>query len=833
MRYHAKIAVGLMMLLAANGTRAADSPPVRVVHEARADRPGGLYCFNRPPLRPAALLKLPIGSIKPQGWLRRQLELQAAGQLGRLQEISPFLKWEGNGWIDPQGTRGWEELPYWLKGYGDLGYVLGDQKIIAGARRWIDGILAAQQPDGWFGPTPLRTAFKPKPAAGRPAPQGTPDMWPHMPVLDALQSYHEFSGDARVIEFMTRYFRWQNSLPAAWFGGGYWPRMRFGDNLQSVYWLYNRTGDPWLLDLARKIHENMADWTSGVPNWHNVNIAQCFREPAQYWLQAGAAKCLDAAERNYQQVMGPYGQFPGGGFAGDENCRPGHGDPRQGIETCGIVEFMHSFHLLTRITGNPLWADRCEEIALNSLPAALTPDLKALKYLTCANQVQLDRKNKAPGIQNSGTMFAYSPHGYRCCQHNHGMGWPYQAQELWLATADGGLCTSLYAPSEVQAKVADGTEIRVVEQTDYPFGDQVRLQFSLPKAVSFPLWLRVPGWCEGATATINGQPVEMSVRPLSYAVLARTWADGDVLVLRLPMQVRVRTWEKNKSSVSVHYGPLSFSLAIQERWERYGNHKAWPEWEVFPASPWNYGLVLDRNQPARSIQVERADGPVPAQPFALQHVPLRLKAKAKKIPNWQLDRFGLAAVLQPSPVLSDEPEETVSLVPMGAARLRIASFPVIGSGPGARPWAPEPKPAFRASASHCFAADSVDAMCDSLEPQNSNDHGIPRFTWWPRKGDGQKPEWVQYDFDKPRRVSAVAVYWFDDTGNGHCRVPRSWRLLAKQGDVWRPVEGLSELAVKKDCYNRVSVPPIATSALRLEVQLQPGFSGGILEWRVE
>src|SRR5262249_31476152 len=151
-----------------------------------------------------------------------------------------------------------------------------------------------------------------------------------------------------------------------------------------------------------------------------------------------------------------------------ENCRPGFGDPRQGFETCGIVEFMHSFEMLTRITGSAVWSDRTEELAFNSLPAALTPDHKALHYLTCANQVQLDRENKAPGSQTGGPMCSYSPlEVYRCCQHNVSHGWPYYAEELWLATADQGLCASLYAACDVQAKLADGTAVQLTEATDY------------------------------------------------------------------------------------------------------------------------------------------------------------------------------------------------------------------------------------------------------------------------------------------------------------------------------------------------------------------------------
>jgi hypothetical protein len=128
----------------------------------------------------------------------------------------------------------------------------------------------------------------------------------------------------------------------------------------------------------------MARWDKGVINWHNVNIAQGFREPGVYYQQAGLEMFLQAAENNYEAVMKAYGQFPGGGFGGDENCRPGYTDPRQGFETCGIVEFMHSFEMLLKISGKSgLGADRCEELAFNSLPCGTHTGLErlALSYL--------------------------------------------------------------------------------------------------------------------------------------------------------------------------------------------------------------------------------------------------------------------------------------------------------------------------------------------------------------------------------------------------------------------------------------------------------------------
>jgi hypothetical protein len=630
------------------------------------------YVANRAPLLPSPFLKLPIGSITPKGWLRHQLELEAQGMTGHLPEISKWCRFEGNAWaaLDGQGHSGWEELPYWLKGYGDLGYVLRDEKIIREARRWIDAVLASQESDGWFGPRVLKTSLK-----------GQPDLWPHMVMLNVLQSFYEFSGDPRVIPFLLKYHHWLHAQPSDYFGNGYWPRIRFGDNIETAYWLYNRTGEPWLLDLTRKIHEHMQDWTSGVHNWHNVNIAQGFREPGVYYQQARDPKFLAAAEQNYLIVMSLYGQFPGGGFGGDENCRPGYHDPRQGFETCGIVEFMHSFQMLTKISGNPLWADRCEDIAFNSLPAALTPDGKGLHYLTCANQVQLDRRNKSPAIENEGTMFSYSPFEvYRCCQHNVSHGWPYYAEELWLATPDRGLCASLYAASEVSAKVGDGAAVIISEETDYPFSDVITFKIKTPTLARFPLYLRIPRWCEKASAKVNGQSVSRNSRPLSYVRIDRPWKDGDTVTLQLPRQVSLRTWQMNQNSVSVDYGPLTFSLKIGEKWTRSGTNNVWPEWEVFPTTPWNYGLELDLRHPAKSFTVEKKPGPLAANPFATDMAPLELHAKARQIPAWQQDKFGLVGPVPPSPVESNEPLATVSLIPMGSARLRITSFPVIGHG---------------------------------------------------------------------------------------------------------------------------------------------------------
>ncbi|MBM4030386.1 MAG: transcriptional initiation protein Tat [Planctomycetes bacterium] len=809
------------VLLAASVASAGGEARVSCVKAPPLDKANAFYVSNKPPLAPSPFVKLPIGAITPRGWLRHMLELEAEGMTGRLTEISPWCKAEGNAWLSPEGKghSPWEELPYWLKGFGDLGYVLRNERITAEARKWIEGIIGSQRDDGYFGPRSNLTHLN-----------GKPDVWPNMIALNALQSFHEFTGDKRVLGLMAKYFKWQFGVPEADFLLPFWQQQRAGDNLESVYWLYNRTGDADLLKLAAKIHRRMARWDQGVANHHCVNFAQCFRSPALFWMQAKDDKLRLAPYRNYDTFMGEFGQQPGGTYGADENARKGYTDPRQATETCGMVEYMHSFQMLLKVTGDPLWADRCEEIAVNSFPCSQPPDQKGLHYLTAANQPRLDRRNHAPGIQNGGDMFSYNPHGYRCCQHNVSHGWPYYAEELWLATPDNGLCASLYAACEVEAKVGDGTTVKIAETTAYPFGEVVGLAITAAKPIRFPLYLRVPRWCAAPTLMLNGKPLEVKAEPLAFLAVEREWKDGDKLELTLPTKLSVRVWAKHGGAVSIERGPLAFSLKIGEEWRKYGSDP-WPGFEVFPTTPWNYGLELDPANPEKSIEVEPVNKPVSLQPFTPEAAPITLRAKARKVPQWGFDRHALCATLQPSPAFTSEPLEEVTLIPMGCARLRISVFPTVSDKADAHKWAEQPQPAYVASASHCHPGDTTDALCDGQLPKSSIDRSIQRMTWWDHKGTA---EWVAYRFPKPRTLTWSDVYWFDDTGVGGCRVPASWRLLSKEGNDWREVklaEG-SSYGVAKDAFNKVAFEPITTSELRLEVKLQPAFSGGILEWRV-
>ena len=509
---------------------------------------------------------------------------------------------------------------------------------------------------------------------------------------------------------MTNFFKYQLSIPDTDFMKGYWEGLRGGDNLYSVFWLYNRTGDDFLMDLAKKIHRCMPSWESRnnphksgshprqnnpswydlLPDWHNVNVAQGFREPAEYFLLSKDSADLHASYDVFNIIREHFGQVPGGMFGADEVARPGYDDPHQGIETCGLVEEMNSDEQMLRISGNPFWADHAENVAFNMYPAALTADMKALRYFTAPNMVVCDDRDHSPGIMNSGPFFMMNPFSSRCCQHNHGQGWPYYAENLWMATPDNGAFAALYAACETKIMVGNGSEVTLQETTRYPFEEAVQISLSMKKPVTFPLYLRIPEWCGQASLEINGKAVTVAPAAGKIVLLERKWKNGDRITLKLPMKVSVQHWTKNHNSVSVNYGPLTFSLKIKEnyvkkesdqtaigdsKWQAGVDRSKWPSWNILPGSAWNYALVLDEKDPALSFRLEKKAWPKSDYPFTSDNVPLVLKAKARQVPQWELDQYGLCGELPDSPVMTDQPVVEVELIPMGAARLRVSAIP--------------------------------------------------------------------------------------------------------------------------------------------------------------
>ena len=668
-------------LIAASGMFTAQAQTSTVVDKPQTGTSTNYVGF-RAPLVEAPLLKLPVGSIKPQGWLREYLLRQKDGLNGKLGTVSDWLDKNNNQWLSDAGDHGWEEVPYWLRGYCSLAYILDDEEMKKEAQVWFDAVLSNLKSDGFLGPHNYEN--------------GNPELWAQMVMLWALQTYYEYSGDARVLPAMTDYFKWEMNVPDSQFLKGLWQEKRGGDNLWSVLWLYNRTGDESLLPLIEKLHKNTSNWAmdNDLPNWHGVNVAQGFREPATYYMYSKDPSMLQATYNSFNTMRNRYGQVPGGMYGADENARSGYFDPRQGAETCAVVEQMASDEILMGITGDPFWADHCENVALNTFTAALTPDMKALRYITSPNMAISDEKLHGPSIDNNlRGMLSMSPFSSRCCQHNHGMGWPYYAEHLVMATADNGLATMLYTANETTAKVgAEGKNVTLTQTTNYPFDENITITLASDGDVAFPLYLRIPEWANGATVKVNGQAVAAEGAAGKYVCLNRTWKNNDKVELTFPMEMSVDTWEQNKGSVSVNYGPLTLSLAIDENFEQHDSRdpefnqddshwqagvdaSLWPCYVLKPNSKWNYALVMDKGNKPANFNVNKKEWPSNNFPFTAESVPFEFTAVGVEIPSWGYDETGMTDLLPTKYAPRSEEKRNIRLIPMGAARLRISAFP--------------------------------------------------------------------------------------------------------------------------------------------------------------
>ena len=804
------------------GVSSANADTLTTVARPSPGSGSSLYPGNKDPLLASPFIRLPLGAVKPQGWLQKQLRLQADGFHGHLGEISSFLRKPNNAWLDPAGKGDcfWEEVPYWLRGFAATAFLLDDPALVAEAKAWLDPSLVGQRPNGYFGTEALSGLNGQE-----------PDLMPHLNMLYAYRFYYEYSGDKRILELMTRFFHYELTLDDSKFFRGGWGVSRNSDNMDMVYWLYNRTGDPKLLELGEKLMRTGQQWMDRIGGGHNVQTSQGFRKPAVFHQQNKDPKFLEIADTNWDALYAQYGQVPGGMFGGDEFARPGYGDPKQAIETCGAVEMMFSEQILFRITGDLKWMDRCENVAFNTFPATMTADYKALRYLTSPNQSNSDARSKAPSLANDGEMQVMNPHDHRCCQHNVGVGWPHFIESLYAATPDRGLAAVMYAPCVVSAQVGDGTKVTIEQITKYPFEETVQLNFRMPKEVMFPLYLRIPAWCDSPVISLNGRAANLAAKGGQLIRIDRTWRQGDQLTLAMPMKLKVNCWDKNQNSVSINRGPLTYSVKIGEKYVQHRNQDPkvpWPAWEIIPTTPWNYGLVLDSAKPEQTIKVVKKDWPADDQPFRADSSPIELQASARIIPNWVENYWGTVDRLQPSPVKVDTKTETVTMIPMGAARLRMSALPVIGDGPDAKPWSKYQEPV----SSWSENPEILKTISHPSDPKSSRGDGHCFLMYGASLG-GSK-QWIIMPFDTARTISKSRTYWMDEQyPNGGVRVPASIALFYKDGDAWKPMPNPKGLECKMDQYNDATFDPVTTTAIRMEMQFQPTRCGGLFRWRVE
>ncbi len=635
--------------------------------------------LNAPRFRP-----LPLGSIKPAGWLERQLRMQADGISGHLDEFWPDI--QHSRWLGGD-AESWERVPYWLDGVIPLAFLLDDPGLKTKVLRHTDYILAHQHEDGWLGPRSMVAA------AGQ-AEQASYDLWAQLLMTKVLMQVAEATGDPKPVQALEANLHCveRHIDRAPLFN---WGQFRWFEALIAIYWLYERTGEHWLLDLAIKLQAQGFHWGDFFSRWplteptprgrwnymgHVVNNAMAIKAHGLWWRLTGDERDR-AAVYDLIEKLDRYHGMATGIFTGDE-CIAGR-RPTQGTELCAVVEYAYSLEMLLSVFGDPAFGDRLEKIIFNALPATFSPDMWSHQYDQQANQVECSILEGRTWNTNppDSNVFGVDP-SYGCCTANLSQGWPKFAAHLWMAYTDPaagpgreGLAAVAYAPGRTTLAL-QGVPVSATLETDYPFREMLRFTIAPAAPVRFPLLLRIPAWAHGASLQVAGGEA-IQPTPGAFHRIDREWQGTTDVRLMLPMSPALS--RRFNDSVAIEHGPLVYALRIGEEWQRVRADAPYRElphadWEVYATTPWNY--ALDVSEATLAADVRFRERPAGDLPFSPDGAPLSATVRGRRLPGWQM-RNGSADDVPPSPVMSSEPLEELTLIPYGCTNLRITEFPVL------------------------------------------------------------------------------------------------------------------------------------------------------------
>ncbi|MBQ4320811.1 MAG: glycoside hydrolase family 127 protein [Oscillospiraceae bacterium] len=591
--------------------------------------------------------------LKPKGWLRRQLEIQAEGLSGNLDKMWPDVR--DSAWIGGK-REGWERVPYWLDGFIPLAYLLENEDMIARAKKYIDAILAAQQEDGWICPCTKEE---------RPA----YDPWAVLLISKVLTVYYECSGDERIPKVLCRVMKnFHDLLESGEISLFNWGKFRWFEGFVALNFLASRYDAPWIRELGRILKAQGADYNEFIPLWkrplnywrwdtHIVNLMMMLKHEAVSAELLGE-EYTDNAE-TLLSVLDEYNGTAAGLITGDE-CLSGR-SPIQGTELCAVVEQMYSYEQLFAATGDAKWVERLETVAFNGLPASVSGDMWTHQYVQQANQMSCEKFPGKSLFRTNGQeahLFGLEPN-YGCCTANFNQGWPKFALSAFMHKGDR-IISCVPVPSAVKTEMGC-----VALETNYPFEN--RFVYTVEAKKDFVLVLRVPSFAKNAL--LDGKPAVPGMTEISLKA-------GECRKISLSFETEAYMEERPNGMQTAKMGSLVFSLPVKAEkkmleYEREGVERKFPycDYELSPVSEWNYGFAGDELLP------EYRD--VGEIPFSEDAPPVVLKVKAAKI-NWGLEEGyeNICAKIPESRTAIEAPE-TVELWPYGCAKLRMTEMPMV------------------------------------------------------------------------------------------------------------------------------------------------------------
>ena len=599
--------------------------------------------------------------IRPEGWLRRQLEIQASGLSGHLHKVWPDVR--DSAWIGG-GCEGWERVPYWLDGFIPLAYLLGDEALIRTADQYVHSIIARQQEDGWI--CPCREDER----AGY-------DAWAVLLIAKVLALHAEFTGNEETERALYRAMKNLYDLLAR---GDIrlfdWGKFRWYEGLVPLVHLYARNQEDWMPALARLLREQGADYESFAHLWarpmnkwtfetHIVNICMMLKYEAVCCELLGEAYTGKAEK--LLAILETYNGTAAGTFTGDE-CLSGPYN-QQGTELCAVVELMYAYEWLYAVTGDGKWADRIEKAAFNALPATFTDDMWAHQYDQMVNQVAciaFPGKSFFRTNNSEAHLFGLEPH-FGCCTANFSQGWPKLALSALQRTERGAVIAHLL-PASLNTRLNE-KDVFIRVESDYPFRLSARITVAADEPAAFELAIRVPSWAKDVR--LNGRKARISN---GHIRLDRTWRNKTTFELTMtdaPHMVR-----RPGDLRAVQYGALVFSLPIKTelRMKEYTDHgveRKFPycDYELIPKSDWNYGFA----DKALTV-IER---PVSDIPFSSKEPPLKIRCRMAQVPwNWA-DGYDSVPEPRPSSRKAISAAEEMALIPYACAKLRMTEMPLV------------------------------------------------------------------------------------------------------------------------------------------------------------